>query len=576
MKINSWIRIICSFVIFLFLSIYITFPLIFHLGDYSTGFGDELVIAWIQNWVIHALTTNPFSLFEANIYYPYHNSLAFSEHFLISSILSILPYKIIGEPIAVVNFTLISSLIMLGFFMYLLIYYLTKDFILSILGGLLIIFSPVTLDKVVHLQILSIQWIPLSLLFFLIFLNKYKTRYLILSLVFFVIQTYNSFLPGYFIIFTYLILYVNLYIYKRIVFKKVVTKRNILITFLFILLLIPIIVPYYKVSREFNYTRDIRDAIHFALQPQDLLYPNQYTKFQASLVKIFPSNSLSRTGYVGFAFSILTIITLVYFLTRFKKKEIAYNSFVITAIFGLLMSFGPLLHWNGRTIHDPFPVPLPYALLYYIFPGFQGIRNSARWEMLFVLMMSVAISWFLFRVLKEKSSIKRNFMYIILISIVVIEYNFPMKFVEVPQKKDFPKVYKWLTTTSQNAKVIELPIYNWNMWPYTHNELLRQYYGTIHFRKTVNGYSGFSPIPWQKMIVETMSEFPSGSSISYFKKIGVNYIVIHKNEFDLLNKKKFKVNERTIRSGDEIIDALYNYKQVSFVKQFDGDYVFSL
>src|SRR3990167_9387968 len=162
---------ISSFLIFLIASVYITFPLVFHLGDLVTGLGDELVIAWIQNWVIHSLTTNPFSLFEANIYYPYHNSLAFSDLFLTSSILSLIPLKIIGEPIATVNFTLISSLVMLGFFTYLLIYYLTKDFCISVLGGMLIIFSPAVLDKVVHLQILSIQWVPLSILFFIIFIR---------------------------------------------------------------------------------------------------------------------------------------------------------------------------------------------------------------------------------------------------------------------------------------------------------------------------------------------------------------------------------------------------------------------
>jgi len=124
-----------AFFIFFLLVIYITYPLIFNMGSMATGLGDELVIAWIQNWVIHSLSANPFALFEANLYFPYHNTLAYSDLFLTSSILSIIPLKLIGEPIAVVNFTLISSLVLLGFSVYLLSFYLTKNFLASLLSS---------------------------------------------------------------------------------------------------------------------------------------------------------------------------------------------------------------------------------------------------------------------------------------------------------------------------------------------------------------------------------------------------------------------------------------------------------
>ena len=113
--------------IFLISAIYITFPLIFHLGDYISGFGDELVITWIQNWVIHSLFSNPFSLFNANIYYPFQNSLAFSDLFMTSNILSFIPVKLIREPIVAFNFTLISSIIFLGYSIYIFTFYITKN-----------------------------------------------------------------------------------------------------------------------------------------------------------------------------------------------------------------------------------------------------------------------------------------------------------------------------------------------------------------------------------------------------------------------------------------------------------------
>src|SRR3981081_3085142 len=100
---NNTIKYSIALILFFVASIYITYPLLFHLGEYATGRGDELLIAWITSWDIHALTTNPLSLFDANIFYPYHNSLAFSDIFLTTSILSFIPLKLINQPIAANN-----------------------------------------------------------------------------------------------------------------------------------------------------------------------------------------------------------------------------------------------------------------------------------------------------------------------------------------------------------------------------------------------------------------------------------------------------------------------------------------
>jgi len=567
---------ISSFVIFLIASVYITFPLVFHLGSLATGLGDELVIAWIQNWVIHSLTTNPFSLFEANIYYPYHNSLAFSDLFLTSSILSLIPLKIIGEPIVTVNFTLISSLVMLGFFTYLLIYYLTKDFCISVLGGMLIIFSPAVLDKVVHLQILSIQWVPLSILFFIIFIRTQKTRYLILSLIVFLLQTYNSFLPGYFIAFSLFIISLYSWFYDKKKTKKLITKNNILFIVLSFILLIPIVIPYYSVSNEFAYKRDIRDAIHFAIQPEDLLYPGSSTRLKDYLYFLpfnkFSQNGEFKPGYLGFVLSLLCIIALYYFIKNFKKNGFYIRSFITISLLGFILSLGPVLHLGRQTIHKPFLIVLPYTLFYYILPGFQGFRNSSRWEMLFIFGIVVVATLILHNLFKRYSFKRKVIIYLLLFLGIIAEFSFPMHFEEIIQRKDFPLVYSWLTTTPGDTKIIELPIYNWNMWPGTQNELLRQYYSTLHFRKMVNGYTGFSPPPWQNLVVNISKDFPSDDITKLLKQINIDYIVIHKKEYDILSIDDWAKD----KNGIDIVNVLYKNKSIRLIKKFGDDYVFNI
>src|SRR5260221_3501533 len=74
-----------SLLIYIILGIYITYPLIFHMDTYVNG---EIVIPWIQSWDIHVIFTNPFHIFDANAYYPFHNTLAYSETFLTTSLLA--------------------------------------------------------------------------------------------------------------------------------------------------------------------------------------------------------------------------------------------------------------------------------------------------------------------------------------------------------------------------------------------------------------------------------------------------------------------------------------------------------
>jgi hypothetical protein len=77
-------------VLFLFFicAVVITYPLIWHLGDFSTGRQDELLIAWIHASVRHNLLINPLQLFEGTIFFPYHNSLAFSDIFFTMTLLT--------------------------------------------------------------------------------------------------------------------------------------------------------------------------------------------------------------------------------------------------------------------------------------------------------------------------------------------------------------------------------------------------------------------------------------------------------------------------------------------------------
>ncbi|MGE5265516.1 MAG: hypothetical protein ACM3S0_19230, partial [Acidobacteriota bacterium] len=64
---------------FLALTFVMTNPLVLHVASAVEDRQDALLNTWIIAWVGHGLLTDPLHLFNTNIFYPYPNTLAFSE-----------------------------------------------------------------------------------------------------------------------------------------------------------------------------------------------------------------------------------------------------------------------------------------------------------------------------------------------------------------------------------------------------------------------------------------------------------------------------------------------------------------
>jgi hypothetical protein len=576
---------IFSLFLYFLLSLFITFPLIFNLTSFITGYGDELITAWLYNWNIYNYSSNLPNLlhiFNANNYFPYSNSLAFSDAGFTNSFLMLIPVLILKSPVVVNNLTLILSLTLVGFFTYLLSNFLTKNNLVSLLSGILIIFCPAYLSNFSNIQIVSIYFVPLSILLLLKFLKTEKPLYFYLFLASFILQAYNSFFPGYFIFFTSVIICLFYLRENKRKIKILFTKNNILALVISFCLVALIAIPYFKVSKEFNYVRDIRDSIHLSLQPEDFLSSNDfgYTRLNNFLSTLpFSVDTYGKgevkPGFLGLTFSILFLFSFFFILKNWKKQNYVLKGIFVSAILGLLLSLGPFLHIQRFTIHNPFPIPLPYALFYYLVPGFMGIRNAARFEMFFIIFAAPIIAFSLKTSLNKLLTNKKNLLVLLLIVFVILEFNFPMKFYKVSAISEFPKVYSWLSDTPKSTAIVEMPIYNWNN-PYAAKEFWREYYSTQDFRKRVNGISGFSPPPWQDLVNYLLVSFPSQESINKLKSISVNLILVHKDEYDILYKDNYQIIGRKMLNGNDVIKLLKENKSIYLEKQFGDDYIFKI
>jgi len=154
-------------VLFLYMLIAIaaTHPLWLHLASaVPSDIGDPLLNTWILAWDTHALTTAPLSLFQANIFYPLPNTLAFSEH-LLGIALTMLPLLLVtGEPVVAYNLAFIFSFALSGWGTYLLVRHYTRHGAAAFLAGLAFAYAPYRFTAFSHLQLLTFQWLPFALL----------------------------------------------------------------------------------------------------------------------------------------------------------------------------------------------------------------------------------------------------------------------------------------------------------------------------------------------------------------------------------------------------------------------------
>src|SRR5690349_11225868 len=77
---NKLAREFLNFVGFALLTSVMTWPWVTRLRDACADPGDPYLVSWILWWDFHQTFTSPLHLFDANIFYPLHQTLAFSEN----------------------------------------------------------------------------------------------------------------------------------------------------------------------------------------------------------------------------------------------------------------------------------------------------------------------------------------------------------------------------------------------------------------------------------------------------------------------------------------------------------------
>ncbi len=259
---------LAALLVFLLAAAVMAWPLVRSPASAVVGdWGDSLLNAWILAWDVHALSSGHVSsLFDANIFHPRKNTLAYSENMLGNALLAFPFYLLSNNPLLAYNAVFFLSLALSAWGAFFLARYVTGSAAAAVAAGMIYGFFPWRFSHLSHLQLQSAQWIPFALLFLHRLFAGGSWRDGLLFALFFVLQFLAC---GYYGLF--LLLFVGLYLLLNLpgLFGRGKAGGRIALRFavaalLAAALLAPVALRYASLRSELGFRRTLGESIYFS------------------------------------------------------------------------------------------------------------------------------------------------------------------------------------------------------------------------------------------------------------------------------------------------------------------------
>lgn len=516
---RPFLRHVVVFIGFLCLAAAITYPQILGAGNAVPFHTDPYFSMWRLGWVAHQLPRDPRHLFEANIFYPEHDTLAYSDAMLLpATVLAPLFWVGVG-PVAIYNGALFTALTLSGFTAFLLAGRVTGSTVGGLVAGVIFAFAPYRFDHYMHLELQIVFWLPLALIAIHRVVTEPRIWNGLLLGGAIAAQALSSMYAGIFFV-TYCVVFIPLLAlagptppWWRLI-RSVAAGAALTLA-----IMIPYSLAYLGAVRTVG-TRTIGNveyysaslANYLAAPPANRLYGSVTARYGASELYLFPGITAVLLAALGV-------------WRGAGRVRFAYAS-------GLILVFD-----LSRGVHG-----LTYPLFFTYFPPFWALRSAARIGILVNLSIAVlsayGAAWLLPKIRSHGLRIAAA---TVIVTALVAEYASA----PAPARAPGPAaVDRWLARQSP-VVVLQLPMtLDW----------LYMYQGIAHAQKMLNGYSGFPPASYYATR-DAMRSFPDDSSIAYLQARNVDYVIVRGEHY----------------SGEDkaaLVAKIENRRDVSLVARF--------
>ncbi len=504
------------FACFVVLAILMTLPLALRWSStLPGGSGDLWQNYWNFWWWKQCLLQGLNPLHSPLLFYPAGADLVFHTHSAFNQVVA-MPVNLLFGEAAAYNFCLLLALSLSGFGTYLLVRELTGSARAGILAGLVFAFFPQTIEQTLeHLNLFSVQFIPLSLYFLLRWGRSFRPADALAFGACFGLNALCSWHLGLKLaLITTPWIATLAWTHRRR--WRTVCMHLVLAGALATLLVLPLLAPMATLiaaGSEYH----VKQSVERGIDASYLLTPTYANPLFASIVQSkYLERAYQASGfvcYLGFVPLALASIGL----WRTKRRALGW-----LALFGgsLVLALGAHPYWNG-TLHEF--VVLPFAALKGL-PLLENLRVANRFLVLAGLALAVLVGygW-------KAVPIRSTRMFLLVALIILVEYSwlpFPVQIVEHSSLLQ--------RVASRSGAVLDIPFHQRSR---TVPNMVAQ---TVHGRPIAGGYLASYPPEIQAHIdsepaLAGLAGTPQSGvviDLDRLKEIGFGTVVIHKNRLD--------------------------------------------
>jgi hypothetical protein len=439
--------------------------------------------AWALAWDVHALTTQPARLFDANIFYPAPYALAYSEHFLGHLLVALPVHLATGNPVLAFNLALLASTLGAALSMYALAWRWTGSRLAAFGAGL-------TFAQVGHeLQVVGAAYLPLVPLFLDRWLGRRRAVELWGLGVSLLLQTLCSYYQGYA---AFLVLGIHLAV-LAVRGTRAGLGAVIGVAAGVALAAAVVTIPY------------LRLAAAGVLPPVDL---DAARLMSAQLRLMAPGGPL----FPGWAVLVLALLGMV---ARPRRADVRLLAVVVGAA-GALLAAGPWETIAGVR------VPLPYRWLHATIPGFSAVRFPVRLLSVARFGGGLLVALGLARLATPLRAAALGVLLLSRMSEGGALGVRPAALGTTPSP-----VYRVLASATEPGALLELPMGHGGDPRGPYRETAYMLASTVHWKPLINGYSGYAPPTYDLLAARARWLPEPGVLQDLVDMAGLRWVIVH-------------------------------------------------
>jgi len=549
----------------LVLGVWATWPLFRAPGTLTPPGFDPLLQIWLSRWVQHALRTDPRHLYDANIFHPFPQTLAYTDANIPGALLA-WPVDLVTRDAVLTNSIMILlSFVIAGTGAWVLVRMLTGQRLAAVVAAAAYCVMPFRMIHLWHLNWLQSAWMPWVVCALLWVLRRPTWRRGMVLGFSAAVMVLTSFYFG-----IQLVLLLGIVVAGAVIGERTLRSRHLMAALAVAAVTVvviagPLYLPYLRVRDEQGLQRTIDEAERYKAVPVSYLTlppwdaPDGLQRVMG--VRAGSNDSIATVGqavhadghqhpeiviedalYPGIVLLILAVIGVI----GYRRRWMVW-SFAAAGVVAALLSLGPTLGEGGP--------PLPYWWMFDHVPLFTAMRVPARLggivALAVVVLAGFGCGWLLDRIRMRRPQFAlwvTPIAAVLLTVLVVVDLSAsPIPVDTVDRTPESEAAYRWLASQPDGA-VMEFPAQS--IFADPAGTSVRRHVGlamlgsTEHWHPLVNGNSGFIPQAHSDLLERFVGNVPRADGsmalavshvdddvVSLLQDLDVRYLVVHEDQY---------------------------------------------